>query len=77
MEVLGVMMAKRSAVRPGRLFVFLLMGTSVISPASAGTVKGDLERKVDEYLSRLEPFGFSGGVLVAKDGEIVLEKGYG
>jgi|GEM_PF-856289 len=32
---------------------------------------------VDAYLTRLEGFGFQGAVLVAKDGQVVLEKGYG
>jgi CubicO group peptidase (beta-lactamase class C family) len=30
-----------------------------------------------QYLSRLAPFGFSGAVLVAQDGRVVLEQGYG
>ena len=32
---------------------------------------------VDAYLTRLAAFGFQGAVLVAKDGEVVLERGYG
>jgi len=39
--------------------------------------KGDLGKKLDEYLTRVAPFGFSGAVLVARDGEVVLDKGYG
>ena len=39
--------------------------------------RGELVAKLDEYLTRITPFGFSGAVLVAKDGEIVLNKGYG
>ncbi|HET7218082.1 MAG TPA: serine hydrolase domain-containing protein, partial [Vicinamibacterales bacterium] len=38
---------------------------------------GDAARRVDGYLSRLVPYGFSGAVLIAKDSAIVLEKGYG
>jgi CubicO group peptidase (beta-lactamase class C family) len=38
---------------------------------------GGLAGKIDEYMSRLTAGGFSGALLVAKDGEIVLEKGYG
>lgn len=41
------------------------------------TVEGDLAKKMDMYLTRITPFGFSGALLVAKDGEIILNKGYG
>jgi CubicO group peptidase (beta-lactamase class C family) len=41
------------------------------------TVKTETGKKIDEYVSRLVPWGFSGTLLVARDGEIVLCKGYG
>ena len=44
---------------------------------AAGVVRGDVGARVDRYLARLVPYGFSGAVLVAKDGVIVLQKGYG
>lgn len=37
----------------------------------------DLGRALDTYLGRLERLGFTGTVLVAKDGKVVLERGYG
>ena len=37
----------------------------------------DVPRRVDEYLTRLVPHGFSGAVLIARDGQVLLEKGYG
>jgi CubicO group peptidase (beta-lactamase class C family) len=40
-------------------------------------VRGDVAARVDQYLTRLVPYGFSGAVLIAKDGQVVLEKGYG
>lgn len=40
-------------------------------------VKGELGKKIDQYLTRITPFGFSGALLVAKKGEIILNKGYG
>ena len=40
-------------------------------------VEGDLGRRLDEYLTRIVPFGFSGAVLVARDGKVILNKGYG
>ena len=36
-----------------------------------------LGARLDEYLSRLARFGFSGAVLVAQDGKVAVEKGYG
>jgi CubicO group peptidase (beta-lactamase class C family) len=40
-------------------------------------VQGPLGEALDRYLSQLETFGFSGSALVAKDGKVVLNKGYG
>ncbi|MCG2459774.1 beta-lactamase family protein [Flavobacteriaceae bacterium F89] len=42
-----------------------------------GLVSGQIGTSVDTYLSRTVPFGFSGAVLVAQDGQILLNKGYG
>lgn len=56
---------------------------TLITPASpvddfAGTlVRGPVGQRADAWLSRLVPLGFSGGVLVARDGEVLLRKGYG
>lgn len=35
------------------------------------------QSEADMYLSQLTPFGFTGTVLIAEDGEITLRKGYG
>jgi CubicO group peptidase (beta-lactamase class C family) len=43
----------------------------------SGIIRGNLGQSLDQYLSRLEGYGFSGSVLVAKNGEIYLSKGYG
>jgi len=40
-------------------------------------VWNDIAREIDAYLSRLEGFGFSGAMLVARDGTVWLQKGYG
>jgi len=45
--------------------------------AEGEVVKGEIGKKLDTYLTRITPFGFSGALLVAKEGEIVLNKGYG
>jgi len=41
------------------------------------TNQKDISKSINEYLERVEPFGFSGAVLVAKDGKVLLNKGYG
>ena len=47
--------------------------------ATAGkeTVEREVAEKLDTYLTRITPFGFSGALLVARDGRIILNKGYG
>ena len=47
------------------------------SATEAGVIQGKLGKKLDDYMTRITPFGFSGALLVAKDGEIILNKGYG
>ena len=37
----------------------------------------NIKNKIDNILKWEEKFGFSGSVLVVKDGEIILSKGYG
>jgi CubicO group peptidase (beta-lactamase class C family) len=58
------------------LVVALFLLVAAKSPA-ADVVQGDVGARIDAYLTRLVPFGWSGAVLVARDGEIVLNKGYG
>lgn len=45
--------------------------------AAGEIVEGDLAEKMDLYMTRITPFGFSGALLLAKDGEVILNKGYG
>jgi CubicO group peptidase (beta-lactamase class C family) len=40
-------------------------------------VKGELGAKLDDYLTRLVPFGFWGALLVVKEGDTLINKGYG
>lgn len=42
-----------------------------------GMVEGEVAKKLDTYLTRITPFGFSGALLVSKDGKVILNKGYG
>jgi CubicO group peptidase (beta-lactamase class C family) len=65
-----------------RLFVaatVLALGAGLAGvQAPAGVVvSGELGRKIDEFMTRLEAWGFSGAIIVAKDGQIALSKGYG
>lgn len=39
--------------------------------------ENNIKNKIDEYMTRSEKNGFSGAILVAKNGEIILSKGYG
>jgi CubicO group peptidase (beta-lactamase class C family) len=67
------------------LFLVVLipsLALAVESPTSKkGTpgeiVEGDLAKKLDLYLTRITPFGFSGALLTVKDGKVILNKGYG
>lgn len=56
------------------LLLFLAMPVDAASP---GIVSGPVGEKIDAWLTRLEGFGFAGSILVAKDGQIALHKGYG
>ena len=60
------------------LIVGLLFLPGFASPDShSEPVASVASERLGEYLSRIEPFGFSGAVLVAKDGDILLNQGYG
>jgi CubicO group peptidase (beta-lactamase class C family) len=60
------------------IFVCLISCKSSPDHMSEGEiVKGDIGSKLDTYLKRITPFGFSGALLVAKGSEIVLNKGFG
>jgi len=45
--------------------------------AQNNVVSGPIGSSIDEYLSKTVPYGFSGAVLVARNGEELLNKGYG
>jgi CubicO group peptidase (beta-lactamase class C family) len=58
------------------------LGTSTAAPSSRGeapreVVHGALGTQIDDYLTRLSDLGFEETALVAKDGIVVLSKGYG
>lgn len=47
------------------------------SPDSTEIVDGPIGEKLDARLNRMVKKGYSGAVIVAKDGKIILRKGYG
>ncbi|MCD6192238.1 MAG: serine hydrolase [Candidatus Aminicenantes bacterium] len=61
------------------LFFILIYYTynNTTAPETSEVVRGELGVKLDTYLTRSVPYGFSGGVLVAKNEQILLNKGYG
>ncbi len=83
-------MLKRMNVKSvTRFFSFLLSLIFLITSISTGyslshnnllkneIVEGELGNKIERYLRQITPFGFSGALLVAKNGKIILNKGYG
>ncbi len=40
-------------------------------------IQGPIAKKIDDYLNRSVPFGFSGAILVAQNGKPILVNGYG
>ena len=59
------------------LVPWLALAPSTSAAPPSDVVKGDVGARVDDYLTRLVPHGFSGAVLIARDGEVLLKKGYG
>jgi len=71
-------MSKRIRTVVGLAAVAVVVGAATAGAQAPGeVVRGEIAVRVDQYLSRLVPYGFSGAVLVAKDGQVILEKGYG
>ena len=55
-------------------FILFLLFTSFGCPAQNND---SLAIKINEYMIRAEKVGFSGALFVAKDGKVILSKGYG
>ena len=47
------------------------------SPSSASIVSDRIGEELDRHLAKIALKGYSGAVIVAKDGKIILRKGYG
>ncbi len=60
------------------LIIFLvLIQTSWLTGQQKGFVKGRLGEQIDDLMIDFAKEGYSGAVLVAQNGEIILQKGYG
>ena len=60
------------------LLLFVALGSRVLLAQGMNeTVSGEIGTRLDVYLTRATRDGFSGAVLVVKDGAITLAKGYG
>ncbi len=74
---------RRRPSKPNHYVISTLILIALVSlslPALAQenpVVFGEMGAKLDEYMTRLEGVGFSGAVIVAKDGTILLQRGYG
>ena len=68
----------------GKVLIFRIMSlflvvliTSLAMADGIEILEGELAKKLDTYLTRITPFGFSGALLAVKDGKVILNKGYG
>lgn len=55
----------------------MLGGLTPLSAQDRPVVSGEAGRTLDEYLSRLERFGFTGGALAVRGNDVLLSKSYG
>jgi len=67
-------MKKSTFTRFSLILILLVFGSSM---AQIEAEDQKLKEKIDHYLSQGSAQGFSGAVLIAKEGEILLHKGYG
>lgn len=59
------------------LATLALVAATCATAAEVDTLRGDTGETLHEFMSRLEPFGFSGSIAVMEDGRLVLAAGYG
>lgn len=59
------------------IFVFSYAKSDQTNTRETTIITDELGVKLDEYLNRITAYGFAGTILFAKDGEIILNKGYG
>ena len=74
MRIVGVL--RVLCVLAGGL-ISLACAKSLPKEKSTTVVVSPIGKQLDDYLTRLSGFGYSGATLVAKDGRVILKKGYG
>jgi CubicO group peptidase (beta-lactamase class C family) len=68
---------KTKALRLLILAIVLATVSRIATPKPAKETEGPIGAAIDGYLSRLEGYGFSGSVLVARHQKVLIQKGYG
>ncbi|HUQ79872.1 MAG TPA: serine hydrolase domain-containing protein [Gemmatimonadaceae bacterium] len=63
--------------RFGAMCAFVACTTPLDAQPGAAVVRGNVAATIDTFLTRATAYGLSGAIVVARDGEIVLRKGYG
>jgi CubicO group peptidase (beta-lactamase class C family) len=75
-------MSEKFIVQFIKLFLLLAFGFAVLPPTKvfarqSNANKGSLRPELDSMMTHLTQEGYSGSVLIARNGKIILEKGYG
>ncbi len=60
-----------------KIFLILFAVTALSIHSIYPQLKNELRKNFDEYMTRLTEFGYSGALLVAKEGAVIFSKGYG
>ena len=64
-------------IKRNQIIISVLIIIITLTSCSQHSKSKDLESILDDFMTKQALFGFSGGVLVEKDGKIILSKGYG
>jgi CubicO group peptidase (beta-lactamase class C family) len=65
-------------ILPAALALLIALGSlTLVTAQDRPVVSGETGRALDEYLSRLERFGFTGGALAVRGKEVLLSRSYG
>ncbi len=65
------------AIRRIALLLPLVVGTAAAQATDTRPTDAQVVARVHEYMGRLESFGYTGGVLVVRDGQVVFKRSYG
>ena len=65
------------SIRTAAWAAFVVMARVLTAQPGDVIVRGEVGARVDSFLTRAAMHGLSGSILVAKGGEVLLQKGYG